>query len=82
MLTPLAPTLFYFQVIDFMLSSQPGLNFPPKEASVKILTVALFLLTAIPALAQSPTPEPSTTLLLGAGLLGIGYVAYKKTTRK
>lgn len=50
-----------------------------KEVSVRIVTAVLFFLAEVPALAQSaPTPEPSTTLLMGIGLLGIGYVAYRK----
>jgi hypothetical protein len=62
-----------------MLISAAGLKFSRMEDSVKIITVASLLLTAVPALAQTaPVPEPSTTLLMGVGLLGIGYVAFKK----
>ena len=31
---------------------------------------------------QAPTPEPSTMLLLGVGLAGIGVVAWRKNHKK
>jgi hypothetical protein len=50
--------------------------------------VLLGVLTASSAMAQdrdggpSPVPEPATFALLGAGLIGVGFAAWRKNRKK
>jgi hypothetical protein len=53
-----------------------------KLLALSVVT-GLSLATSIFAVsAPAPTPEPSTLLLLGAGLLAVGSAAWRKNRKK
>lgn len=43
---------------------------------------ALVMGTVTDSALPAPTPEPSTIVLLGAGMAGIGFMAWRKNRKK
>jgi hypothetical protein len=56
-----------------------------KSASYVLLSftfTALLIGAATDSALPAPTPEPSTIVLLGAGMAGIGFMAWRKNRKK